>query len=819
MAISSVLAGPAAPAADWQEFYAALQVQGRVPDAAAGAPTAQLAVFRGMALSLADLKNQLKQANLSPALTVIYADVLVIAPFANWRLETAGLVIIARRLEITGPAAVQLDYQHTPSSRLVVFAQELVGSLTVIATHGSQPATSFSLGATEVAPGASIGLVQGRPVLQALTLAQGLGLELAEDFRLYLRNTFLYASLLYDQYPALARAQFAWVADWAAQQPELAELFYRSVSLATLLQAQLGAAADGATFVPYLATGVYAGLAAAYGTDVAAYESSYQHLSTQQVVTETGISAAQALVATSQSEQAYVASLLQQAEANYANAVSAAEKARRNFETQERLTEKLAGDFRLGIKEYQFQQTLKAIGTLVQAVVTFGAGIASMVVSGGATAPAAATGAVSSATAVAQAAGTATEVATAATGLAASMEKLKQLAEVLQKVYTLAQTVQAVASSLSSAASQTQAVQALQQATAEADLRVVDAWAVFGIQANNILRDPIEREIQSAAPYQEALDILVVYGQALAAAQLAAIQAGQQVAAITFQQHYARQKQAHLQGLVAELRAGQAPRRALMQQLYQRYLDGKSSLFAALKSYEAAYFYWALRPSTVRPRLTGPVSQLQKEFSDLTNVMLDEVRALEAFDPPPQVMVNVAVELTEPAILEQLRKSGQTTWVLPLDHPVLAGLDRVRATNVRVWLEGARVIAPATSIAVTITTPGNYLDRYRGRIYRFTSRPLTRTFRYRVAGQGQGADWHFADGTLGFVQVDGSVEEEMAYAYFRPTPFSEWGLAVPVAQVDCSQVSKITLCFSGSAIGATPAGRRMLQADEAAPTR
>lgn len=799
---------------DWATLYADLQAQGNVPDAACALITPQSAVFRGMYQDLAVIKESIRQSGTTPLLTTIYADVLAVPDFTNWLLESTGLVIYARRLEIAGSATVLLNYQQSTTAQVVVFASEVVGTLSVSAIKSLQePPVLFSLTQANLAPGMSVSCVQGVPIAQALPLAQGFGMQTAADMQLYLTNSFIFGSLLYDQQPALALSIFLWVKGWAAQSPSLEELFYRSTSLATLLSAQINAAANGATFVPYLTANVYTTLAEAYAADAAKYEADYQQLSTQKVFTDAEIALAKTMVANSQSEVAYVSALLQQANDNYANAQAAASKAQSNFNAQQLVVTDVAADFqKIGIPEYERAQIIKALVSLATAILTFGGGIAAMALGDEAAAPAVAESAVSSVQAVAQAAGTGAELAKTASTLASTMAQLKKLVETLQKVYALAQAVKDAADNIGSATSQMKAVQKLQDATNGADLSAADGWAVYKLQVDNILQDSVDKHIKYAADYREALDVLVVYGQSLSAAQLGVITAGQQAAAIIFQLYYAQQKQANLQSLVDGLQAGEAPMLALMQQFYQKYLDGKSSLFAALKSYQAAFFYWALQPSAVQPQIVDPVTDLNAGIQDITKLPLDQANALDRFDPPPQQMENMLFEITDAAVLQQLRTTGQATWVLPLDSEEFAGLNRVRVTDMRIWLEGTTVQGDDNSVYLIITTAGNYLDCYQGTNYQFNSKPLTRSFKYTVAAQGENPDWQFADGKLGFVQIDGAVDQEVAYAYFQPTPFSEWTISLLTDNpgLDYSRISKITMYFKGTAIGTTAAAREAL---------
>ena len=85
-----------------------------------------------------------------------------------------------------------------------------------------------------------------------------------------------------------------------------------------------------------------------------------------------------------------------------------------------------------------------------------------------------------------------------------------------------------------------------------------------------------------------------------------------------------------------------------------------------------------------------------------------------------------------------------------------------------------------------MSTQGNYLDRFDGKPYQFTSKPLARDFEYRVTRQEVGTpDWRFPDGTFGYIEVDGVVDDEVSYAYFQPTPFAEWHIRFAATDSTC----------------------------------
>lgn len=791
---------------DWMSLYNSLQAKGNVPDASTSVITKNNAIFRGMCLNLSVIKEAVRQSGFTPVVITIYADVLLVPDLTNWLLQSTGLVVFARRVEVSGNATVILDYRETASAELVMFVSEFGGTLTVSAVKTSQEQpVLFRIDQANIASGIFIHN-NGTPALQTMKLNQGIPFQLPADMELYLNNAFIFGSLLYDQNPSLALSIFLWVKGWAAQTIQFQELFFRSTSLVTLLNAQINAQANGATFVPYLTASVYQNLAVAFAGDAVKYESDYIQLSTQKTLTEENIALAKTMTVNAQSEIDYVSALLKQANDNYTNANAAVTAVQINFNNQKIEVDKAAANFQqIGLPDYERAVVIKAIFGLVTAVVTFGAAIAAMAVGDEAAAPAAAASAVTEVEAIAEAAETGAAVAKTANSLADTMKDLKKIVEGLKKVYELAKAVKEASENISDAASQIDVIQEMSATADGTDLSAADGWAIYKLQVDDLLVDPIKKEIEYASDYKQALDILVIYGQSLAASQLAVIKAGQEVAAIDFQLYYAREKQANLQKLVDGLQVGEAPLLLMMQHFYQKYLDGKSALFAALKNYQASYFYWALTPSKVQPQIIDPVSDLNAGIQNLTRIAMDNVVVLQQqFDPPPQPMGNVVVEINDPAIIKKLQTTGQAAWVLPLDNAEFAGLSRVRLNDIRIWLEGAKFKNNGNTVFIVINTSGNYLDTFQKINYQFNSKQLIRTFKYMIDGPDQNPDWQFDNGSKGFVQIEGEVDKEVAYAYFQPTPFSEWSLSLLSnnPDLDYSGISKISMYFGGTAIGA-----------------
>jgi hypothetical protein len=233
--------------------------------------------------------------------------------------------------------------------------------------------------------------------------------------------------------------------------------------------------------------------------------------------------------------------------------------------------------------------------------------------------------------------------------LADVMERLGEITEALQKIYEFARAVMIAVQNIGNAGSVADTINGMDIDTGGVDLTATYEWQIYQLRATAALEMPVSLGVDYARDLQLAVDEVSIYGQALAAAQLAVITAGQEYAAIRLKQELAVEQHKRLQSLIDDLVEGQKPTDALMQEFYQRYIDAKSSLFSALQGYRASFFYWALRHSSVNPRIIDGVDTLDAGLKDLTAIALDEANALNNFSPPPQVMRQRLVTVTDPA--------------------------------------------------------------------------------------------------------------------------------------------------------------------------
>ena len=792
---------------DWAAFYADLEKKANIPNASNFENKAGRITFRDTYLNLFEVKNKLKDIE-KLVNVVLYTDTLEIPQFTNWVIKNTSLTIYARNIIVHDSSSIIIDYQNSDTGKLIVIGSEFPQnpiSVKCVFNSDTIPKT-FDLNAFNTKKGALINAKDNQAFLKGLSLAETTRLFPEEELLFYLNNAFIYASLLYDQHQELALSILLWVKALSSQNVVFQNLFYRSTSLSALLQSQINAKENGARFVPYLSENVYENLAGSFVEVAINFEQQYNNLSTVEALTENDISTAKAMIANSEAEIEFVNALLDQAKQNSTDATAAVEEAMRNFEDQNRAVKFIAINFEtIGIPEYKAKVILEGMLDIVGALVSFSVSVGLMATGAGAGAGAA--GATASVASVAKVAQSGAEVASLAKTLAETMEKLKELIETIQIAIGLAQSVKAVVNDISDAENQMTAIQEINDSYGDVDIASADNWNIFQIQASGAMKDPIELGIGFAKEYDEAMQILAIYGQSLSAAQLASTKADQELAAVFFQLKYAEEKKQNLEALLNDLQEGQALNLELKQALFQKHLDYKSLLFSALTSYKQSFFYWSFAESSINPKIIDGAEMLNSGLTDLTQITMDETEALERFNPPPQEMKNLLFSVEDEATIAELRNTQETRWVLPSNDPEFLGLERIRLDSIRVWIEGITFKNNEDSVFVTITNTGNYIDCYKGKGYQFTSKKLTRTFKYRIMDAPLNADWRFENNTWGLVQIDGKVDQEVRYAYFRPTPFSEWKISLKSNNpgIDLSKVRKLTMYFEGTAIGSSTA--------------
>lgn len=789
------------PSQGWEQFYSSLAGAGNVPDASITRITAENAVFYNNYLDIGEVQKQIITSGSTPPVITIYTDILNVNGLVAWQLtDNTSLVIYARIVQFTTGASFYVNFNVSSPNAVadfMIFSTNTNGEIIVNTGDGSSGALTIT--SSGISPGTGVTFNQAKGLQsRELTLAEGFPLTITSEQEAYLFNSYIFAALCSNQHPDIAVAILLWVNGWAGASvstnaSDLSQLYFASSSLASLFQAQMIAAQSGATYVPFLSKSVYANLATSMANALQNDEQNYITLFTAANASSDFIQAAQAMQSVYSNDVQKYTQLFDQASTDYNNALVAEQTAELNFKKQQAQVIILGNTLQANINDYVDRKKAEAVLTIGGAIITFTVGVAGIITGNEETAPLAAEGATAAA---------------GATELASTMNDLKKVAKIIEKLYDLAQAIFSASQTLStpdapvSSSTSAQAA-AINQYDA---INGVAAWSVFQIQADSNMISVIDLSIDGSQAYKDALDILVVYGQALLAARLAVIQASQKAVSLSVELAYARKNANKIQQLVSSLIAGETQILQLQQLFYQQSLNTQLALFSVLKSYQATYLYWALQPSSLTVSLYN-IQQITSNLDTSVNLTLDDYQALISIEP--QTMNFVEVNITDPHVIGVLNSTGEAQWVLNLDHPSFSGLDRVRFTCVRIWLVGDNLYAGGTvmtTVSININTSGNYQDRYRDRQFQFNSAAFNKRFEYYVNDVGSTRPaYSFGDNLFGTIVLDGSAAPGTGNDYFEPTPFSEWSISLNGLgnSIPITKITKIVMQFQGSAIAET----------------
>jgi hypothetical protein len=806
---------------DWPAFYRTLLSTAKLPAPSSWDFRQSHAYIRDLHVDLADAVAQFRAKVPKPTLLSICADVVTLPENFKLTVASLGLVIAARRIEFGAQSSIVVDMTKSPRASLKLFALEVSKPsyvyklpIKVIDSSSTSERTPWNDVDTITPKGIIIACFDSDPdpatgrVISDTIIRHDAGMQtmLGEDsmLSLSLGTIFHVATLLLDQpkHSELVASQLAWIGACASQSPGHAGLAVQSAGL--LAMAKMGNL--GATFVPELSRTVYADTARAHVPRVIQYEQQYVRFEDQQTSAEDRIQAAKLMLGTVDDTVALSQSLVGQAEANLQNAVASLETAKENLKKQQELVEKVGGDFQVSVEWWLEKQKFEASVEIILTVIKAGKAIGALAY--GLTTEAAPAVEAAERAVRTYASANPRVPAEKSTDFADSLTSLKKILEMAFKVFELAQKLMKSGTAIDDSISTAAELTAADVINTGSSSNGADEWDIFRMRMDDMLQPAISYEIKDSVDYRQQLRVLAIYGKALTVARGTVVRLGQELLRLRLVAANHEREKNRLKQYVVDLETTRQAKAGLRQMFFQRYLDAKRSLFVALEQYRAAFEYWALKPSSVKPALTDRVSVFENGLNDLEKIALDHQAALASFQPRPQTL-NKSFLINDANLLAALKERNETTWTIPLEAPELAGYDRVRITNVRIWLLGAKA-APASELYVVITNSGNYIDRRRvGNAepirFNFVSKPLEKVFAYKTE-QSSGARVDVTPGMPAWVEMDGDVHDEVKYAYFVPTVFSSWSIRLPRTKnqnLDLSGLSGIRMDVVGSAIPST----------------
>ncbi len=297
----------------------------------------------------------------------------------------------------------------------------------------------------------------------------------------------------------------------------------------------------------------------------------------------------------------------------------------------------------------------------------------------------------------------------------------------------------------------------------------------------------IDQNVRGAVAYQGELEKMANYGQTILQVQSGLVKAQHHLIQLKVSSEQAEAKKARLEVLVANYEKNASGEAELAKEFFGALMDLKRPVYLALSLYQAAYEYWSLKPAEKRISLLDSPASLQASLAGLKEKFAE---TLQNFPTEPQPFEGKSIRVSDAGKLNELLQTGSLSVPVGLNNSAFSGLNRVRLESVRVFLH-FKGGSPNRLIACNLTSAGAFADRMQTKEFAFQSKSLLRLFEYRTNAAG-----------VPEILVDGRVADKLAFAYFEPTPFTQWTVSL-INRSDIpaqAELESLELVFGGSAI-------------------
>jgi hypothetical protein len=716
---------------------------------------------------------------LQPRITYVFADIVRIPDRYLIELKQQGLVIVARRIESPGRAYMYLNLVEGKQTVLNIFAREWSGRVKAIGftQPNRQQVDAFDLGAHNTLAVA----VAHRQDRTQLFTASHINQEIYR-FRnkLYsqLARAYLVASTVDRSKSADALPLLNWIASVAADAPaEDALQSYTQLALQAAALEMFWRSYQASTgYVPYLDQRFYVETAESYLNAIEVYQLQYDRFVDRTANRSDRIAMARLLAGNTQDQVHQKQLYLEQGLNNIAQAKEAMERADADFQKQSFEVELARLSFQAGIERWKYEQSLKMAVDAIFAIFQVASSVATTITTGTPSLDPAA-------------------LASFLGDLGSFSETLASSVDALVRATDRSIVLTGASENISQLVDQdfdmAEAKAVLEQIQVSTNDILFDqrAWSVFVLESKEALKFAVDHGIAGALSYQTQLEKLAIMGQASLSARMNLIRNLQEQAQIKIAMQTEMATVERTQQLIDAFVTNQSVDSILAEAFLQQLFELKRPFYFSLLNYQAAYAYWALETVEDSLSLLQTSQQWRKKLAEIKQRYAD---ALHRFPTAPQSFQSKIISIDDAPSLDRLRRTSEVQLHIPLTEGVFSGLDRIRLNFIRVWVDEGDVLDAPRSYVVRISNSGLMADRLGDQTYLFQARPLSRIFEYTVDGRG-----HIN------MNIDGRLDEEFSFAYYRPTVFSTWSIRFDRSenpQLDLSKVKGLRMEFGGSGI-------------------
>ncbi len=586
----------------------------------------------------------------------------------------------------------------------------------------------------------------------------------------FLARLLLTAQSLFDtNHAAVANSLLDRIETLVALNPGVAswqQVLAQCVATREMLAPQL----QGSERVPRLTQDVYGSVARSYGPALKAFADKFDQFIDRTADINQRKQAAILLLGKEDKALRFQGLVTEHLETNLKAATDNLTRAQTSMESQTKRVEEAERVFQEGLDAWRRGQQRQAELAITSAVFSAVVGVA-MIFAGKPT----------------DLSGLAAKAAKAGAMAVKIVETLKKLEKIIRAVARLVKMIREIlpeASKISNAGALAGRMADVRRESAASDLNGAPSESAYWEQFRNEIEDALDPAITEGVPgateYRQQLRVLIIYGRALTAAQVAITPIAQELAQATLLTKLAEEQSAAITKQIQTLETGTAAP-ALAVALWLRHRAVRRAVFTALQDFDAAHRYWALTVARPERKPGGSIADLAEDLLHIADMEVSVQRALDSFSPPPQELKNETFEVPATAVTDFLRDGSFTLRLTPEFGPVagLGNVGRVRVREVRVWVNWSDEKRPS-SMEFTVRTDGNYYDQRFEKVpnqkdvrkeFRFIGPRVNQSFRYNPV---------LADSSREeSITIPAKVAEDFRGQYSEPTLFAGWDFSLP----------------------------------------
>ncbi|MFT7684132.1 MAG: hypothetical protein ACI935_003655 [Moritella dasanensis] len=777
--IFSLLFSLGVSATDWVNYYKLDQPK-NLPDSVTKSTISndgQTYFTSGMLLDLSTILNDYSLTNGTnkPNVIVIVADTLVITESVIANLTNQRLFIFARN--ITGDSAVTLniDARTSNSVSLGIFAKNINDNINVItllpAGYEFDIVVPVSEGFGEI-------YTISETTYDKRTIESEIDALIAIESAPYLaifNHSFDMAASIFDNAPELSLAMLDWVESVLRFMPvtidqnvELDSLYLQISNLKQFIQLSY----DNPHYVPGLNHDMYEYTYASYLDAMGAYEDKYQNYIDRGLLLADRKQLAVLMLEDLQSVSSAEFAIIDRSVNQVNQLRESLIQQTANYEGQDTNILKAQIAFRQGLETFADRATIQTVFDVVSAIANAGTAIAgsaggdpSALIKFIATLP-----------------DLGTKIILLKKNLDTIAKRQREIKESLAALDTFSKDVeyQVLADDIAKFYNTIQHT----VPTVEASNLV---WDEFLIDARADFSSVISAGVIGSTQYLAELERLAAQAKAISAT---AINLAQELSRqidlrIASQVNVANINR--VSALISSIDDDASAVTALEDAFFRTLSNLKRPMFIALANYRAAFAYWSLEESSV-------TASLNKSFAaytqDLAFMREQEAASLDHFYPRPQDFTSITHNINDSYKLAEFKNTGILHFTLPLGSTIFSDFDRVRLSEVGIFIEGTGL--PTGLYNIDLLSSGSYQDRRYQDNYTFTAMPLFRRIIYNLIN---------SETQEVKMLTSGAIASDYALNYFMPTPFTTWTIKLNNWEdIDLSTIDNIKVSFSGNGI-------------------